>query len=118
MPGRMLLHLAATACQAAQVPARGNGVLKRRLHPAPQVVREATVKWAMLDQLQHPPPEFASVVHAHFRLRAATLREQLGRWVAEARVPPPGCGPPDSGHATRLEALRVALEGELAKIAC
>ncbi len=80
MPGRMLLHLATTACQAA--------------------------------------PEFASVVHAHFRLRAATLREQLGRWVAEARVPPPGCGPPDSGHATRLEALRVALEGELAKIAC
>lgn len=73
-----------------------------------QVIREATTKWAMIDQLKNPPPEFADIIRTHFRLRAPYIRKQVQAWIDEA-----GGG----AHADRLKTLQTQLEQELAKLA-
>jgi len=43
-------------------------------HPPTYTCRPNTMKWAMLDQLQHPPAYFREVIQNHFRC----LQEALG----------------------------------------
>lgn len=62
----------------------------------------------MLDQLQHPPAEFAPVIKAHFKLRGPYILAQIGTWVDEAEG--------DLGHKGRLQALKSQLEAELKKL--
>ena len=50
-------------------------------------VRENTLRWAMLNQLRHPPNGFEKVVKAHFYLRRELVRAQLDGWEAEATQP-------------------------------
>ena len=47
----------------------------------------ATLRWAMLNQLRHPPNGFEKVVKAHFYLRRELVRAQLDGWEAEATQP-------------------------------
>ena len=42
-------------------------------------VRENTLRWAMLNQLRHPPNGFEKVVKAHFYLRRELVRAQHRR---------------------------------------
>lgn len=72
-----------------------------------QVIREATIRWAMIDQLKNPPAEFADVIHAHFKLRGPYIRKQVQGWIDEAE---------GGGHAERLKSLRTQLEQELDKL--
>lgn len=72
-----------------------------------QVIREATIKWAMIDQLQNPPAAFADVIKAHFRLRAPYILKQVSTWIDEA---------PASGHKTRLQELHIQLRTELDRL--
>lgn len=74
-----------------------------------QVIREATIKWAMIDQLQKPPAEFADVIRTHFKLRGGYVLEQVDKWIAEATS--------DAGHKGRLTALKGQLQTELNKLA-
>jgi hypothetical protein len=74
-----------------------------------QVIREATIRWAMIDQLQHPPAEFASVIRAHFKLQGPTILKQIQGWIDEAGVV--------SGHGNNLKSLKGQFETELAKLA-
>lgn len=71
-----------------------------------QAIREATIKWAMVDQLAKPPAEFAPVIKAHFKLRAPYITKQVDDWIAEA----------SGGHKTRLQSLKTQLEAELNKL--
>jgi len=48
-------------------------------------IRCGTVKYAILETLQHPPPEFAAVVKAHFKQRRAHVIKTLEGW-ASGRV--------------------------------
>lgn len=75
-----------------------------------EVIREGTIKWAMIDQLQHPPAEFADVIRSHFRLRAGFIRDQTAGWVDEAR------SALNPGHHARLSTLRTQLLAELDKL--
>jgi len=73
-------------------------------------LREQTVRWAMLDQLKSPPPYFKDVLHAHFRLRGATVLATVKRWVSWCK---------DKGHTRHSEAIRKMvpeLEAALAKL--
>jgi len=72
-----------------------------------QVIREATIKWAMIDQLQKPPAAFADVIKTHFRLRAPYILKQVSTWIDEA---------PASAHKTRLQELGIQLKAELDKL--
>lgn len=47
-------------------------------------VRENCIRWAMLDLLQNPLPEFSQVIREHFRLRARKIQETVTGWIAEA----------------------------------
>ena len=44
-----------------------------RLHPQ-------TVRWAMLDALRAPAPEFADTVRRHFVLQRDAIQRQLAQW--------------------------------------
>uniref|UniRef100_A0A1I8IEM6 UBIQUITIN_CONJUGAT_2 domain-containing protein n=1 Tax=Macrostomum lignano TaxID=282301 RepID=A0A1I8IEM6_9PLAT len=46
-------------------------------------IRQATAKWAMLEQIKNPSPCFKDVVHAHFHLKRAEILAQLRSWCAE-----------------------------------
>jgi SPRY domain len=45
-----------------------------------QTVRLHAIRWAMVDQLLHPNPVFAPVIHEHFRLRHPAILERVDRW--------------------------------------
>jgi len=49
-----------------------------------QQIREHTLRHAILAQLRRPPPEFADVVRAHFRLKRPAILAQCERWVSMA----------------------------------
>lgn len=44
-----------------------------------------TIKWAMLDQLQHGPEYFRPIIQQHFRLRGDYILENCRRWVTWCR---------------------------------
>lgn len=73
-----------------------------------QVIREATVRWAMIDQLQKPPAEFADVIKTHFKLRRPYILKQLDTWIEQAG---------DAAHKGRLQTLKGQLQTELNKLA-
>jgi baculoviral IAP repeat-containing protein 6 len=77
-----------------------------------QVIREACIKWAMLDQMRRPQPEFKDVITAHFKLRGPALLRQTDVWIEEAVA----AGGSAASHAQRLRELRGELEKELAKL--
>lgn len=46
-------------------------------------IRQATVKWAILEQLKNPSPCFREVVHKHFWLKRHKVLKQCEDWIAE-----------------------------------
>ena len=40
-------------------------------------IREATVRWGMLEMLAHPPVGFEEVVRTHFKLKKAEITQQV-----------------------------------------
>ena len=73
-------------------------------------VMEATVRWAMLDQLQSPPPYFADAIKAHFRERGDVVLATVRRWAAWCT---------EVGHRPRAVAIQKmlpALEEEINKV--
>lgn len=46
-------------------------------------IRQATVKWAILEQIKNPPPCFKEVVQKHFWLKRHKILKQCEEWIAE-----------------------------------
>ncbi|KAJ8418302.1 hypothetical protein AAFF_G00140110 [Aldrovandia affinis] len=46
-------------------------------------IRQATVKWAMLEQMRNPSPCFKEVIHKHFYLKRAEIMAQCEEWIAD-----------------------------------
>ncbi|KAL4237916.1 Baculoviral IAP repeat-containing protein 6 [Mactra antiquata] len=46
-------------------------------------IRQATVKWAILEQIKSPPPCFKEVVVKHFWLKRHKILRQCEEWIAE-----------------------------------
>ncbi|KAI9556663.1 hypothetical protein GHT06_016453 [Daphnia sinensis] len=46
-------------------------------------IRQATVKWAMLEQIRNPAACFKQVTHAHFWLKRQEIEKQCEEWIAE-----------------------------------
>ena len=49
-------------------------------------IRQATVKWAMLEMLRKPSPCFKQVVQAHMWMKRQEICEQVERWIGELEV--------------------------------
>jgi hypothetical protein len=64
------------------------------------VIREATIRWAMIDHLEYPKRGFEDVIRQHFILKRNEIKAQLERWAKEST---------DSGHITRLRGLQRTL---------
>uniref|UniRef100_A0A3Q3LP29 Dual E2 ubiquitin-conjugating enzyme/E3 ubiquitin-protein ligase BIRC6 n=1 Tax=Mastacembelus armatus TaxID=205130 RepID=A0A3Q3LP29_9TELE len=46
-------------------------------------IRQATVKWAMLEQMRNPSPCFKEVIHKHFYLKRTEIMSQCEEWIAD-----------------------------------
>ena len=46
-------------------------------------IRQASVKWAMLEQIRNPAPCFKDVTHAHFWLKRHEIERQCDEWIAD-----------------------------------
>ncbi len=46
-----------------------------------EVIQEATVRYAILEQLRHPIPEFEEVFRIHFSLKKEEILNQVEKWI-------------------------------------
>jgi baculoviral IAP repeat-containing protein 6 len=49
-------------------------------------IRQATVKWAMLEMIKKPPACFKDVVHKHFYFKRKEIRAQCETWLKEMEL--------------------------------
>jgi len=73
-----------------------------------EVIRLATVEYAMLNQLRNPNPGFESVIRAHFYLKRRKVLRQVENWLEE--------GKGSSNHYSRLKRAYDDLKSELEKL--
>jgi len=74
-----------------------------------EVIREATVRYAMIAQLKSPSPELKDAILGHFRMRKAVILEQVRAWGADAQN--------STRHAAAMCSLLTELEAALAQYA-
>lgn len=72
-----------------------------------EVIREATVRYAMIAQLKSPTPELKDAIVAHFRMRKAPILEQVKGWAADKHN--------STRHADAMRELAADLETSIAR---
>ncbi|XP_063222017.1 baculoviral IAP repeat-containing protein 6 isoform X2 [Bacillus rossius redtenbacheri] len=78
---------------------------------------QATVKWAMLEQIRNPCPCFKEVIHTHFWMKRQEIVSQVEGWIADMSQ----CGDKRTGRAISMNAMALTrhfsqLKEELAKL--
>lgn len=83
-------------------------------------IRQATVKWAMLEQIRNPSPCFKEVIHKHFYLKRIELMAQCEEWIADIQQysSDKRVGRTMSHHAAALKRHTAQLREELLKLPC
>ncbi|XP_024864880.1 baculoviral IAP repeat-containing protein 6 isoform X2 [Kryptolebias marmoratus] len=83
-------------------------------------IRQATVKWAMLEQIRNPSPCFKEVIHKHFYLKRAEIMTQCEDWIADIQQysSDKRVGRTMSHHAAALKRHTAQLREELLKLPC
>ncbi|XP_055582229.1 baculoviral IAP repeat-containing protein 6 isoform X6 [Falco cherrug] len=83
-------------------------------------IRQATVKWAMLEQIRNPSPCFKEVIHKHFYLKRVEIMAQCEEWIADIQQysSDKRVGRTMSHHAAALKRHTAQLREELLKLPC
>ncbi|XP_031958438.1 baculoviral IAP repeat-containing protein 6 isoform X6 [Corvus moneduloides] len=83
-------------------------------------IRQATVKWAMLEQMRNPSPCFKEVIHKHFYLKRVEIMAQCEEWIADIQQysSDKRVGRTMSHHAAALKRHTAQLREELLKLPC
>uniref|UniRef100_A0A670XUG6 Dual E2 ubiquitin-conjugating enzyme/E3 ubiquitin-protein ligase BIRC6 n=1 Tax=Pseudonaja textilis TaxID=8673 RepID=A0A670XUG6_PSETE len=83
-------------------------------------IRQATVKWAMLEQIRNPSPCFKEVIHKHFYLKRIEIMAQCEEWIADIQQysSDKRVGRTMSHHAAALKRHTAQLREELQKLPC
>lgn len=83
-------------------------------------IRQATVKWAMLEQIRNPSPCFKEVIHRHFYLKRVEIMAQCEEWIADVQQysSDKRVGRTMSHHAAALKRHTAQLREELLKLPC
>ncbi|XP_053159728.1 baculoviral IAP repeat-containing protein 6 isoform X3 [Hemicordylus capensis] len=83
-------------------------------------IRQATVKWAMLEQIRNPSPCFKEVIHKHFYLKRVEIMAQCEEWIADIQQysSDKRVGRTMSHHAAALKRHTAQLREELQKLPC
>ncbi|VDK44650.1 unnamed protein product, partial [Anisakis simplex] len=82
-------------------------------------IRQATVKWAMLEMIRHPPPAFRDVITRHFWLKRDEIIAQITEWIREMTVQleeQRGVARTLQAHLSSLKRHFTALQDELARM--
>ena len=48
------------------------------------IVRYNNIKYAMIDMLRNPPPEFADVIKSHFKIKKSEILRTMEDWLSDA----------------------------------
>ncbi|CAG9531988.1 unnamed protein product, partial [Cercopithifilaria johnstoni] len=84
-------------------------------------IRQAVVKWAMLEVIRHPPPAFADIVKKHFWLKRKEILSQISKWISEMEQTVKqqrGSGRSIHSHLASLKRHAAALEDEYRRMEC
>ncbi|KAI9525107.1 Baculoviral IAP repeat-containing protein 6 [Dissostichus eleginoides] len=83
-------------------------------------IRQASVKWAMLEQMRNPSPCFKEVIHKHFYLKRVEIMSQCEEWIADIQQysSDKRVGRTMSHHAAALKRHTAQLREELLKLPC
>ncbi|KAI5102813.1 baculoviral IAP repeat-containing protein 6 isoform X13 [Silurus meridionalis] len=83
-------------------------------------IRQATVKWAMLEQIRNPSPCFKEVIHKHFYQKRAEIMAQCEEWISDIQQysSDKRVGRTMSHHAAALKRHTAQLREELLKLPC
>ncbi|XP_055083393.1 baculoviral IAP repeat-containing protein 6 isoform X2 [Periophthalmus magnuspinnatus] len=83
-------------------------------------IRQATVKWAMLEQIRNASPCFKEVIHKHFYLKRAEILSQCEDWITDIQQysSDKRVGRTMSHHAAALKRHSAQLREELLKLPC
>ncbi|XP_028844057.1 baculoviral IAP repeat-containing protein 6 isoform X2 [Denticeps clupeoides] len=83
-------------------------------------IRQATVKWAMLEQMRNPSPCFKEVIHKHFYLKRVEIMTQCEEWITDIQQysSDKRVGRTMSHHAAALKRHTAQLREELLKLPC
>ncbi|XP_063047563.1 baculoviral IAP repeat-containing protein 6 isoform X3 [Engraulis encrasicolus] len=83
-------------------------------------IRQASVKWAMLEQMRNPSPCFKEVIHKHFYLKRAEIMGQCEEWITDIQQysSDKRVGRTMSHHAAALKRHTAQLREELLKLPC
>ncbi|CAH2249482.1 baculoviral IAP repeat-containing 6 [Pelobates cultripes] len=83
-------------------------------------IRQATVKWAMLEQIRNASPCFKEVIHKHFYLKRAEIMAQCEDWIVDIQQfsSDKRVGRTMSHHAAALKRHTAQLREELLKLQC
>ncbi|XP_028323473.1 baculoviral IAP repeat-containing protein 6 isoform X3 [Gouania willdenowi] len=81
-------------------------------------IRQATVKWAMLEQMRNASPCFKEVIHKHFYLKRVEIMSQCEEWIADIQQysSDKRVGRTMSHHAAALKRHTTQLREELLKL--
>uniref|UniRef100_A0A158R584 UBIQUITIN_CONJUGAT_2 domain-containing protein n=1 Tax=Syphacia muris TaxID=451379 RepID=A0A158R584_9BILA len=87
-------------------------------------IRQATVKWAMLEMIRHPPIAFEDIVRKHFWFKRHEITSQITNWIKEGEKRMEE----QQGNSAHLQALQThltslkrhwsALKEELERLKC
>ncbi|XP_058880863.1 baculoviral IAP repeat-containing protein 6-like isoform X4 [Acipenser ruthenus] len=83
-------------------------------------IRQATVKWAMLEQIRNPSPCFKEVIQKHFYLKRAEIMVQCEEWISDIQQysSDKRVGRTMSHHAAALKRHTAQLREELLRLPC
>ncbi|KAM9726353.1 LOW QUALITY PROTEIN: dual E2 ubiquitin-conjugating enzyme/E3 ubiquitin-protein ligase BIRC6 [Menidia menidia] len=83
-------------------------------------IRQASVKWAMLEQMRNPSPCFKEVIHKHFYLKRVEIMSQCEEWISDIQQysSDKRVGRTMSHHAAALKRHTAQLREELLKLPC
>ena len=87
---------------------RGTAEGDRQSRAYNEVIREGTVKFAMLAHLKSPCAELKEAINGHFRLRREAILKQVRGWRDDDKN--------SAKHTTAMKALTTDLEAALAKL--
>ena len=79
-----------------------------------EAIREANIKWAMIEMLKSPPAGFEEPIRIHFQKKKQYILDTVAGWLAEARRRKRGKD--TAAHPKRLALLITQLRRELDKL--
>ncbi len=49
------------------------------------VIRKATLQWAILEQMKNPAPGFDEIIRTHFKIKKEQVLKTANEWINESR---------------------------------